>query len=58
MPVVNRSYKIIIQDGVVVMAGVTNDHGETGLYQTDKIENVSVRFSYSESENRMQCQPL
>lgn len=41
-----------------MMAGVTNDHGETGLYQTDKIENVSVRFSYSESENRMQCQPL
>jgi uncharacterized protein (DUF2345 family) len=44
-PVANRRYEIVNQDGTVVMAGVTDEHGETGLYETDKPERVSVRFA-------------
>lgn len=28
-----------------MMAGVTDEHGETGLYETDKPQSISVRFA-------------
>lgn len=58
LPVANKSYEILNQDGIVVMTGVTNEHGETSLYKTEKIESVSVRFKYSDNKRSMQCQPL